>query len=371
MLKIQIFGIGCRRSKALKKNLLEALNGLPLSSISIEEVTDVDQMIHLNISGAPALLINGQVIAEDAVLSVSEIKDVLEAFTARSNVPFKLERIVVPTDFSVVAANAFHYAQAIASACSAEIKVVHVYHPEYDTSNPYHSEPLSHFDEIKRELLDKFVQTHQYNGEHGGVATKVKVEQEVLVGFAADEIVRLSSAPETDMVIMGTTGASHLLERVFGSVSSHVAQKACCPVIFVPEDAIFSGFSEVVYASSYPKAEQVLIGEIGNFAKLFDANLHFVHIKDLNEENGVIPSQIHSIKVEQLLSRVGQIGSYKLVSMESDSIVQGVLRYARKNGIDLVTVSTRQRNFLEKIFHKSVTKRMLFSTNLPLMVMHQ
>ncbi|MCB0640445.1 MAG: universal stress protein [Phaeodactylibacter sp.] len=371
MLKIQIFGIGCRRSKALKKNLLEALNGLPLFSVRLEEITDVDQMIHLNISGAPALVINDQVVAEDAVLSVGEIKDVLEAFTARSAKPFQLKQIIVPIDFSEVSAAAYQYAQSLAHIQGAALKVVHVYHPEYDTSNPYQSEPLGRFDEIKRELLHDFVLNNQLSNGSGAVLTETKITEEVLVGFAADEIVRLSGSASTDMIVMGTTGASNLLERVFGSVSSHVAQKAQCPVVFVPVDAEFTGFKEVLYASSYPKAEQLLIGTVGNFAKLFDARLHFVHILGEEEEEGLIAQQMHAIKVEQLLSRVAGIDQYQLVEMESESIVRGILRYARKNHVDLVTVSTRQRSFLEKIFHRSVTKRMLFSTNLPLMVIHQ
>lgn len=371
MLKIQIFGIGCRRSKALKRNLLEALNGLPLSSVRLEEITDVDRMIHLNISGAPALVINDQVVAEDAVLSVAEIKDVLQAFTARSTTGFELKQIVVPIDFSEVSAAAYQFAQSVALVHGSALKVVHVYHPEYDTSNPYHSEPLGRFDEIKRELLHDFVLHHQLSNGSGAVLTQTEIAEEVLVGFAADEIVRLSSSTSTDMIIMGTTGASNLLERVFGSVSSHVAQKSQCPVIFVPVDAEFTGFKEMLYASSYPKAEQLLIGTIGNFAKLFDARLHFVHILEGDSDGDLVAQQMHAVKVEQLLSRVGGVGRYKLAEMESESIVQGILRYARKNSIDLVTVSTRQRNFLEKIFHRSVTKRMLFSTNLPLMVIQQ
>lgn len=60
-----------------------------------------------------------------------------------------------------------------------------------------------------------------------------QVREEVQLGDAADEIVRVAKAMEADMIVMGNRGLSPIKEFFLGSVSDRVAQKARCPVLIV------------------------------------------------------------------------------------------------------------------------------------------
>jgi len=367
MLKIQILGIGCKRSSALKDNVLEALKGQPLQEVMLEEITNIERIINYDIAGAPALIMNGQIVAEDTVLEVAAIRDLLDAYTVQPPIPFEIKRIVVPIDFSSVSVAAFTFAQALAKEQNAELKVVHVYHPEFDPANPYLSEPIGRFEKIKRNLLHDFVEAHQQSTSNGSTLTAVKIKEELLLGFPAEEIVRLSGNKDTDLLVMGTTGSTRFLERVFGSVSSHVAQKATCPVLFIPKDAVYRGFDHVLYASSAHLHEPQLLRRVAGVADRFQSELHFVHVKETTQVNGALA---HSAGLDQMMQRFQVGNGYRMVNMEGKTIVNGLIRYARNNKIDLAIVSTQQRSFWEEIFHKSVTQRMLFATFLPLMVMH-
>jgi nucleotide-binding universal stress UspA family protein len=130
--------------------------------------------------------------------------------------------IVHPTDFSASAENAFWMAAALARDYGAVLKVVHV------TSEPVLGfaqgiippDPLRQEQEVREQL-------HQYASKEKGLV----VEECLLIGNAAQEIVRFATEEEADLIIMGTHGWTGLNRLVMGSVASHVARKAKCPVL--------------------------------------------------------------------------------------------------------------------------------------------
>lgn len=60
-----------------------------------------------------------------------------------------------------------------------------------------------------------------------------QVQEEVQLGDAADEIIRLAKAGNVELIVMGNRGLSPIKEFFLGSVSDRVAQKAACPVLIV------------------------------------------------------------------------------------------------------------------------------------------
>ena len=141
MLKLQILGIGCRRSLALKANVLEALKAYPLPMVSVEEITEVEQLMQFDISAVPALIVNGHVVAQDSVPTIEEIKQTLIRLAQTPAKPIPLKRILVPTDFSETARGAFRYAQELGAQFDSVVKVVHVY-VHVSTNNLRHRRPI-------------------------------------------------------------------------------------------------------------------------------------------------------------------------------------------------------------------------------------
>lgn len=62
---------------------------------------------------------------------------------------------------------------------------------------------------------------------------QAQVREEVQLGDAADEIVRVAKATGVELIVMGNRGLSPIKEFFLGSVSDRVAQKASCPVLIV------------------------------------------------------------------------------------------------------------------------------------------
>ena len=270
-----------------------------------------------------------------------------------------MKKILVPTDFSSIAANAYAYAQRLAERQGAELEVIHAYHPSFDYSNPYLDVPAAEFDSIKRELLDNFVQEHTSGGDE-----VVALPQTALhIGFASEEIVRRSK--EVDLVVMGTTGKGNLLEKTFGSVSTYVAQYAHCPVLFVPGECELEPFEEIVFASNYQAADEALITQLIGLVNNDTANIHFVHVD--NQTN--TPYQVEEILYEEAARRDMPGLGFNTVEIECPNVQEGIVRYAQDIEADLIVMGTVHRGFLEQLFHKSVTREVVFHTAVPLLVM--
>ena len=61
------------------------------------------------------------------------------------------------------------------------------------------------------------------------------VRARVVSGTPADEIVRLATELNTDLVVMGVTSRGAVGRRLFGSTAVRVMRSAHCPVLAVPE----------------------------------------------------------------------------------------------------------------------------------------
>lgn len=364
MTTIQILGVsGAVRMSALRANVIQALEEMGTKAI-VETISDVDMFIQYKINGIPALVVNGTVVLQKEVPSVEDLKILLKVFDQSSSNHFEMKKILVPTDFSEVSKGAYLLALELAKIQNGGVKIIHVYHPEYDPQNPYLTEPLNLIQEVAEEKLTKFA-------AHAGrsLPAPAYIEKELLIGFPVEEIIKCSEEPDADLIVMGTTGDKGLLEKLFGTVSTNVAQKADCPVLLVPKDYNYKGFKHILYASDFQSTGEDTLNRLVDFANLFKADIHFVHVT----EDG---SSMDYKEVENQLFKILFHGgeptfSFTMSKVEGTSVTEGLNDYAIRHKIDLVVLVSPHRTFWESLFHKSVTKAMVLNTQLPIMVLRK
>jgi nucleotide-binding universal stress UspA family protein len=142
-----------------------------------------------------------------------------------------IHKILVPTDFSVHADEAFRVAHTLARAVGAEVILFHVARPPAVVSegggllaNPGKGEPVN--------LWDRFQSIQPTD-------PKVRVEHEVIVTDrpSATHILDILEKLGCDLIVMGTHGHSRLQHLLFGSVAEEVVRRARCPVMVVKAPA--------------------------------------------------------------------------------------------------------------------------------------
>jgi nucleotide-binding universal stress UspA family protein len=142
-----------------------------------------------------------------------------------------IHKILVPTDFSAHADEAFRVAHTLARATGAEVIVFHVARPPAVVSEcgrfltePGKGEAVN--------LWDRF--QHIQATEPG-----VRVEHQVIVSDrpGAGPILGMLDKLGCDLIVMGTHGHSWLGHLLFGSVTEEVLRRARCPVMVVKAPA--------------------------------------------------------------------------------------------------------------------------------------
>lgn len=272
-----------------------------------------------------------------------------------------MKHILIPVDFSDASRNAFRYAIDFSKQLKPEsIKLTHVFLPE-TTGEVDFIPPVAEIMKSREKMLQAF-----YDEMKEAYAPfPCHISTEVKVGFPADELTKASE--NFDLVIMGKTGDSNLLDRIFGSVSSSVSQRAYCPVLLVPAEARYTNYQHIVYASYYKPSDRDMVEQLMAFNANFNAHLHFVHVRE-DEDDSLAEGQAQIFKE---LFEKGEPGfSFDMAEVENDAVDEGLSQYAHDNGADLVVMATRHRGFWENIVHSSQTKRMALTTNLPLIVLH-
>jgi nucleotide-binding universal stress UspA family protein len=135
------------------------------------------------------------------------------------------KRILVGHDGSRDADDAFETALDFAAVCGARLQVVSVATPP---------EPPAR---VETEAALEAATEH-YEKVFEGLRRRAKerdldLESRVLVGHAAEQILRLAAETGADLIVVGYRGRSAIREWLFGSTSRRVVSHAGCSVLVV------------------------------------------------------------------------------------------------------------------------------------------
>ena len=339
---LQLLGVGSDKNRRLRAHLEEAMRQLDLN-IAIEEVHDIHRMMEHQITGIPALLINGKVVFQREVPSVDDLKVVLNALLGVGCFVGAAERIVVPVDFSPTSLNALDYAFALANVQLLPVELVHVAS-----------------DNSAEDRLQALVWELKHSA---GPDPKLEVSGTLIQGSVGAELERLAHNDRT-LIVMGSTGTRSLTAGWLGSVSRRVALQASCPVVLVPPRARYKGFHTMVYASGYHPAEESVLPKVADLASWFKAHLYFVHVLD-NSLNSF------SLREQCSAEAPGHRGELvELAKVYSPNVVQGLLDFNRQVKADLLVLATTRRNLFERLILPDTTQRVMKHLEVPLLVFH-
>ncbi|MFT6320715.1 MAG: nucleotide-binding universal stress UspA family protein [Granulosicoccus sp.] len=278
-----------------------------------------------------------------------------------------MKNILVPIDFSQCSMDAFLYAKGLAEALGFSIKLVHIYSGNLNIDHSINLHSEKNREETILNMMNEFVKVNLGNSKNSNVLTRQKIETEAIVGLNTTQQIITLTSNENDiaMVVIGTTGTGNVLDRMFGSISSGVAQRSHCPVILVPQGTEYKDFKDVLYASNYESADEHLVDQIIDFGNVFRATMHFVHVEENDNYENVEDTIFY-----KLFEKGDPAFSFNLVNIKNCSVLEGLNQYADENEVDLIVLVNRQRNYLENIFQLSLTKKMAKASKLPVMVFH-
>ncbi|MDX2282187.1 MAG: universal stress protein [Saprospiraceae bacterium] len=140
-----------------------------------------------------------------------------------------IKNIIVPTDFSVTARNAFHYARHLAEKLHATLTLVHV-NEYFLPSQEVTVSPIADLEinQVSTEAMDAFIAEEE--GDDDSVMVKSQVKTKILRGDTVNSLLELSNNPQTDLIVMGSTGTALFEDTLYIYYGAADERIACASV---------------------------------------------------------------------------------------------------------------------------------------------
>jgi nucleotide-binding universal stress UspA family protein len=152
----------------------------------------------------------------------------------------KIERILVPTDFSASAEKAYAAAIRFASAFGARIELLHVYDLP-DLASHYE---ITFPDEVSdgiREAANQKLEDWRKRAQAADVEATTHLE----FGRPSRVVAQRAAESKADLIVIGTRGLNAFTQVLLGSVAERTVRVAPCPVLTVGNDAALDGWGAV------------------------------------------------------------------------------------------------------------------------------
>ncbi len=272
--------------------------------------------------------------------------------------------ILVPTDFSDVAENAINYAAEFAILTHAKLILFHAYHvPLVTTEVPVIILGLDELEKGRMEGLKK-IERNLYL-KYGKT---ISIQCVCKCGFAVDEIKLYTSKHKVDLVVMGMQGAGYLTEKIIGSVTTSLIQKAECPILVISKGVKFKNIKKIVLACDYNETEyKEILEPLKEFTQIFKSHIYVFNV-EREVEHAVSAAQVVSdfMKLEHSLAGADHTFHYA----SNEDIVNGINEFVEEYKMDMVVMIPLKHSVLKNIFQEPNTKRMAFHSKVPLLALH-
>jgi len=282
-----------------------------------------------------------------------------------------MKSVLLPVDFSPVSRNALDYAIAMARPFKAKITLFHCFEINVypaDASVP----PLEHIQELIEETAQHVSNQledwkAEIEGLHANAENSVHVSTKHVQGVPIEKITEEAQSGEYDFLVMGTDGSHGVEEFLWGSTTSHIAEKVKIPLLAVPATAHFNGLDKIVYATNFKASDFVVIDQLKKICSIYSSKLTCLHINKDPKKLPVEEKKLESLEQKFWFSPVNEL-DFELVSGES--VEKGLLHYIKEKQVKALAVFTGKHSFFESLFHQSLTKRLLNHSDIPVFVFH-
>ena len=276
-----------------------------------------------------------------------------------------MRKILFPTDFSEVSKNAFIYTLKLADSIDAEIITMHVYQlPQANYVNVseylheiYDVTELSNFDNYKDE-----VPILRHIAEENNL-DKVKISHVLILGNLIEEIQKITKHENIDFIVMGTKGATGLKETFLGTVATKVMNDVKAVVLAIPERCKYQPIKNLLYITEYNSTDIESFMRVMVLAKVFQAHIDCLHVEPLHHKNKKNDMEDWNELIKN--------HNIALHSISGDDIEGIILNFIDLYKINMIAMRVYHKNFFEKLFEISLSKKLAFHVNVPILAIHE
>lgn len=269
-----------------------------------------------------------------------------------------MKTLLVPVDFSLSAYNALRYAYQLALANHSRLVLLNCYQIPVGHGNVM----IDFKDILERDSMNGLQDFQERIQSEFGI-TAVSIDIESHYGYLAEGVDLMLKRTQIDLIVMGTTGASNFVKKIFGSNTSQLLRKVNIPVLAVPVGAEWHGWHHTIFASDFLNDNSSLVFD--KFKKLINGmkiNIDILHVIDKTNVTGSFA------KIESKFISDSAREQLEFHYEPANNPVDGILSYTKSHPCDLLVMLKRKHGFVEELFSTSATRQMALHSKSPVLL---
>jgi nucleotide-binding universal stress UspA family protein len=274
-----------------------------------------------------------------------------------------MKKILATTDFSINSWKAISYAVELAQRTGAEVVILNAYTLPYSNQTVLLSMKEILKESAEQGLKDVLQKIHNELKPEG-----IQVSTKAVHGDLLVTIDLMAESEGVDLVIMGTKGATGLKAALIGSNAANVIRNVECPVIAVPESYIAAPIKHITICADFTTGleEKIDFKALTEISKVYKSKIQLIHIIDPFEDN-----QTQKIPTNTNFQEFFPDSEISASVNYNEDVEEGIREFINDNPTDLLVMVRRNYNFLESLFHRSLTRQLAMHTEIPLLVVQE
>ncbi len=143
-----------------------------------------------------------------------------------------------------------------------------------------------------------------------------------------------------------------------------------CPIWVIPHESIYQPFDKIVYATDYNEEDISTLKKLIGLTNKYSPNITALHVTDSSDFEEKVKKN-GFLQMVQTKTEYNKITVASLVEKNDEDIAQTINDYAINNEVSLIVILKENRQFLERIFKPSSTKKIIKKSLLPVLVYHE
>lgn len=269
-----------------------------------------------------------------------------------------IPKLVLLTDFSELSKIAMRFAIKMAAPVNGEFTILNIIR--------FEGVPKAN---LRMKQIEKsLIQIAEEEGQNLIEELKAEIKGSYKIEFkairahtVADMVKRYIEKNKTNMVVMGSRGASALKKVRLGGTTVSVIDDCPVPVMAIPELANYKNLEHIVYASDLKETKKEL-DLIVEFAQIYGSSVHMIHVTPYMDKKMAAAK----VQVEELIKKINYSKLDFKIILEED-IPGAIDKHIKATKADLLTTFTHKLSLEEKLFAKSVTRTLAYLGSIPLL----
>ncbi|WP_407557457.1 universal stress protein [Winogradskyella sp. 4-2091] len=276
-----------------------------------------------------------------------------------------MKNILLPTDFSDNSWNAIKYAIQLFKDKTCTFHLLNTYTPiiynveyvlgypaQFGLGDAIRDAAINNLNELKSRISITFKENpkHKFN-----TVPRFNTLVSGLKEFLIEN--------KTDLIVMGTKGATGAQEVLFGSNTVHVFNEIKCPVLAIPANFKYEKPIEILFPTDLDvDYSNFKINILKQIAIEHNSRINALHVSTGND---LTFKQINSqLKLESFFKGI----SYLFHNYLQMNVTDAINKFQMKEKINLLAMVNNKHSFFENLFFRSTLNKIGFHLNVPFLV---